>query len=100
LSLTASRTDWTYGTSWGGPYSCLVTVQRSSEDRSSDEDCRERAAAAALASVRAEGLEPSAEAQQLLERWRSGELTTEDLDSLAKRAAAGEPLTPVSPHAA
>ena len=42
----------------------------------------------------------SAEAQQLLERWRSGELTTEDLDSLAKRAAAGEPLTPVSPHAA
>ena len=47
-----------------------------------------------LGSARAEGAEPSPEMRELLERWADGELDTEQLDELAKRAAAGLPLTP------
>jgi len=53
---------------------------------------RERAAANALASVRAEGLDPGV-AEQLLERWAREEITDAQLDEGAKRIAAGESLT-------
>ncbi len=53
---------------------------------------RERAAANALASVRAEGLDPGV-AEPLLERWAREEITDAQLDEGALRIAAGEPLT-------
>jgi len=53
---------------------------------------RERAAANALASVRAEGLDPHI-AEPLLDRWARGELTDKQLDEGVRRIVAGEPLT-------
>jgi hypothetical protein len=53
---------------------------------------RKRAAANALASVRAEGLDPGI-AEPLLDRWARGELSDEQLDVGALRIAAGESLT-------
>jgi len=53
---------------------------------------RKQAAANALASVRAEGLDPHV-AEPLLDRWASGELSDEQLDAGALRIAAGESLT-------
>jgi hypothetical protein len=53
---------------------------------------REQAAANALASVRAEGLDPSI-AEPLLDRWAREEITDKQLDEGALRIAAGEPLT-------
>lgn len=52
---------------------------------------REQATANALASVRAEGLDPSV-AEPLLERWARGEISDEQLNEGALRIAAGEPL--------
>ena len=61
---------------------------------------RKHAAAAALGSVRAEGLDPS-RAEQALGQWTRGEIATDELDVLAKRAAAGESLEgPAAPRAA
>ena len=51
-----------------------------------------QAAANALASVRAEGLDPSI-AEPLLARWARGDLSDEQLDEGALRIAAGEPLS-------
>lgn len=53
---------------------------------------RGQAAANALASVRAEGLDPSI-AEPLLERWAREEITDAQLDEGARRIAAGESLT-------
>ena len=53
---------------------------------------RKRAAANALASVRAEGLDPGI-AEPLLDRWARGELSDKQLDVGALRIAAGESLT-------
>jgi hypothetical protein len=53
---------------------------------------RKRAAANALASVRAEGLDPGI-AEPLLNRWAREEITDAQLDEGALRIAAGEPLT-------
>jgi hypothetical protein len=53
---------------------------------------RKRAAANALASVRAEGLDPHV-AEPLLDRWAREEITDAQLDEGALRIAAGESLT-------
>jgi hypothetical protein len=53
---------------------------------------RKQAAANALASVRAEGLDPAV-AEPLLDRWAREEITDAQLDEGARRIAAGEPLT-------
>jgi hypothetical protein len=53
---------------------------------------RERAAANAVASVRAEGLDPGI-AEPLLDRWAREEITDAQLNEGALRIAAGEPLT-------
>jgi hypothetical protein len=53
---------------------------------------RKRAAANALASVRAEGLDPSI-AEPLLDRWACEEITDAQLDEGIRRIAAREPLT-------
>ena len=53
---------------------------------------RERAAANALASVRAEGLDPGL-AEPLLARWASEEITDAQLDEGIRRIAARESLT-------
>ena len=52
---------------------------------------RKRAAANALASVRAEGLDPHV-AEPLLDRWAREEITDAQLDEGARRIAAGESL--------
>jgi len=52
---------------------------------------RVRAAENALASVRAEGLDPGV-AEALLDRWKRGELTDVQLDDAARLIGAGEPL--------
>ena len=53
---------------------------------------RERAAANALASVRAEGLDPHI-AEPLLDRWAHEEITDAQLDEGIRRIAARESLT-------
>jgi Antitoxin VbhA len=53
---------------------------------------RAQAAADALASVRAEGLDPS-EAEPLLAAWSRGELTNEQLDELSRRLLRDRRLT-------
>jgi hypothetical protein len=45
----------------------------------------------ALASVRAEGLDPGV-AEELLDRWASGEIGDAQLDEAARRIGAGQPL--------
>jgi hypothetical protein len=52
---------------------------------------RKRAAASALASVRAEGLDPHL-AEPLLDRWASKAISDAQLDEGARRIAAGESL--------
>jgi hypothetical protein len=52
---------------------------------------RLQAAENALASVRAEGLDPGV-AEELLNRWASGEIGDAKLDEAARRIVAGEPL--------
>jgi hypothetical protein len=52
---------------------------------------RRQAAENALASVRAEGLDPGV-AQVLLDRWACGELSDVQLDEAARRIGAGESL--------
>jgi hypothetical protein len=52
---------------------------------------RKQAAANALASVRAEGLDPGI-AESLLDRWASEEITDTQLDEGILRIAAREPL--------
>lgn len=52
---------------------------------------RKQAAENALASVRAEGLDPSV-AEPLLGRWACGELSDAQLDDAVRRIGAGEPL--------
>jgi PHD/YefM family antitoxin component YafN of YafNO toxin-antitoxin module len=43
-------------------------------------DRRRSAVAQATASVRAEGLEPSAEAQEIIDRWTRGEINAEEME--------------------
>ncbi len=50
-----------------------------------DQEVRAREIENALASVRMEGLEPSAEAKALFEHYVDGDLTAEDLDSAFAR---------------
>jgi len=52
---------------------------------------RAQAAENALASVRAEGLDPGV-AEELLDRWASGEISDAQLDEAARRIGAGESL--------
>lgn len=52
---------------------------------------RIQAAENALASVRAEGLDPGV-AEALLDRWACGELSDARLDDAARQIGAGEPL--------
>jgi hypothetical protein len=52
---------------------------------------RAQAAENALASVRAEGLDPGV-AEVLLDRWARGELADDQLDEAVRRIGAGEPL--------
>jgi len=52
---------------------------------------RIQAAENALASVRAEGLDPGV-AEALLDRWASGEVSDAQLDEAAQRIGAGEAL--------
>lgn len=54
---------------------------------------RERAAASALASVRAEGLEPGRAIEELLEAWSNGEITDAQLEDAKLRLARGEHLS-------
>jgi len=54
-----------------------------------------QAAENALASVRAEGLDPGV-AERLLGRWGRGELTDAQLDDAARLIAGGEPLVDVT----
>lgn len=59
---------------------------------------RRQAADSALASVRAEGLDPGF-AETMLDQWVCGELSDAQLDDVARRIGAGEsldrPLVPV-----
>jgi hypothetical protein len=48
---------------------------------------RDQAAANALGSVRAEGLEPAPEVVELLERWSRGELSDDELSEARKSLA-------------
>jgi hypothetical protein len=57
---------------------------------------RAQAAENALASVRAEGLDPGV-AQALLERWAREELTDGQLSEAVRRLGAGEPLGELLP---
>ena len=52
---------------------------------------RIQAAENALASVRAEGLDPGV-AEALLDRWARGEFSDAQLDDAARQIGAGEPL--------
>jgi hypothetical protein len=54
---------------------------------------RAQAAENALASVRAEGLDPGV-AEALLRRWASGELSDAQLDDAARQISTGELLAP------
>ncbi len=73
-----------------------LTSRASRADRMRRMTLREQDAAAALASVRMEGLDPSP-AEPILEQWARGELSTDELGELAGRAAAGQSLEPVAP---
>ncbi len=55
---------------------------------------RQHAAATALGSVRAEGLEPEPEVVELLERWARGEVSDAQLDEARKTLAAKGTLRP------
>ncbi len=52
-----------------------VVLDRAIEERAREVNC-------ALASVRMEGLEPSAEAKAIFQRYVEGEVTSEELDRL------------------
>jgi Antitoxin VbhA len=58
---------------------------------------RRRAAAIALGSVRAEGLEPSLAVVELLERWGCGEVTDAELEAAEKTLAEHGTLTSTAP---
>ena len=55
---------------------------------------RERAAAIALGSVRAEGLEPEPAVVELLERWGRGEVSDAEFDEAQQILATYGTLTP------
>ncbi|MFE9574877.1 hypothetical protein ACFYO1_00690 [Nocardia sp. NPDC006044] len=46
---------------------------------------RTRAQAMAMGSIRAEGVEPTADAQAIVERWTRGEITTAQMRELGRR---------------
>jgi hypothetical protein len=56
-------------------------------------DRRERIAADAVGSVRAEGLEPGATVLAVLDRWVDGAIETKQLGEAANRLAAGESIS-------
>jgi Antitoxin VbhA len=56
-------------------------------------DDRRHALAEVLGSVRLEDSEPTPEMRAALDRWADGELDDAELAELARRAAAGEPLS-------
>ncbi|MGH2870604.1 MAG: antitoxin VbhA family protein [Solirubrobacteraceae bacterium] len=64
-----------------------------STERSLAQAGRERAAANALASVRAEGLDPSA-AEPALAAWARGEIDTDQMIAATKSAAIAQLSTP------
>jgi hypothetical protein len=53
-------------------------------------DARAHIVADAIGSVQAEGLQPGATVIELLGRWTSGEIETEQLGEAAQRLAAGD----------
>jgi hypothetical protein len=57
---------------------------------------REQVLAEVLGSVRLEDAEPGSEVRAALEGWAAGELSTDDLNEIAERAATGrrQMLTP------
>lgn len=57
---------------------------------------REIAAADALGSTRAEGLEPSEETLALVERWKRGEISDADLEAAERRIAEASTLPPAA----
>jgi hypothetical protein len=56
-------------------------------------DSRADAAADAIGSVRAEGLEPGATVVEILDRWANEALDAEQLGEAAERLAAGQSVT-------
>jgi hypothetical protein len=63
-------------------------------------DSRAHIAADAMGSVRAEGLEPGATAQAILDRWVDGAVDTEQLGEAARRLARGESVSDLLDHVA
>lgn len=57
---------------------------------------KERSVAKALASLRAEGLEPEPQVVELMKRWGQGELTDQEFARAQKVIAARGTLTPAS----
>lgn len=58
---------------------------------------RSRAAASALGSVRAEGLEPDALTVQVLDLWSRGVIDDEQLAQVRRRLAAQQPVDDLLP---
>ena len=58
---------------------------------------RSRAAASALGSVRAEGLEPDALTLQVLDLWSRGIISNEQLALVRRRLAAQQPVRDLLP---
>jgi hypothetical protein len=61
-------------------------------------DSRAHIAADAIGSVRAEGLEPGATAQAILDSWVDGAVDTEQLGEAARRLARGESVADLVDH--
>jgi hypothetical protein len=55
---------------------------------------KERAVAEALGSLRLEGLEPSPEVVELMQRWARGEISDDEFDAAQKIIDAHGTLTP------
>ncbi len=53
--------------------------------------------ASTLGSLRAEGLEPTGQVLAILQAWRNGELTNEQLGEIAHRLGAGRPIDALLP---
>jgi broad specificity phosphatase PhoE len=79
--------------SWGPRFHALASARKTSEGRAvSSPVTRAQAAADAIASVRAEGLDP-ARAEMLLAAWARGELTDRELEEVRIRLLSDHSLT-------
>lgn len=65
----------------------------------SAETSPDQAAASALGSVRAEGLEPGGRAEIVLAAWSTGALSDAELDEIASRVAARTSIDDLLPFA-